>query len=29
VSSAGKFYTPKEVGMLMARIIDPEPGMEI
>jgi type I restriction enzyme M protein len=26
VSSAGEFYTPKEVGMLMARIIDPEPG---
>jgi type I restriction enzyme M protein len=29
VSSAGEFYTPKEVGMLMARIIDPEPSMEI
>jgi type I restriction enzyme M protein len=29
ISSAGEFYTPKEVGMLMARIIDPEPGMEI
>jgi type I restriction enzyme M protein len=29
VSSAGEFYTPKEVGMLMARIIVPEPGMEI
>jgi len=29
VSSAGEFYTPKEVGMLMARIINPEPGMEI
>ncbi len=29
VSSAGEFYTPKEVGMLMARIIDPNPGMEI
>lgn len=29
VSSAGEFYTPKEVGMLMARIIDPEPGMEV
>jgi type I restriction enzyme M protein len=29
VSSAGEFYTPKEVGMLIARIIDPEPGMEI
>ena len=29
VSSAGEFYTPKEVGMLMARIINPKPGMEI
>ena len=29
VSSAGEFYTPKEVGMLMARIMIPEPGMEI
>jgi type I restriction enzyme M protein len=29
VSSAGEFYTPKEVGMLMARIVNPEPGMEI
>jgi type I restriction enzyme M protein len=29
VSSAGEFYTPKEVGMLMARVMDPEPGMEI
>src|SRR5919201_2285195 len=29
VSSAGEFYTPKEVGFLMARIMDPEPGMEI
>jgi type I restriction enzyme M protein len=27
--SAGEFYTPKEVGMVMARIMDPEPGMEI
>jgi len=27
--SAGEFYTPKEVGMIMARIMDPEPGMEI
>lgn len=26
--SAGEFYTPKEVGMVMARILDPEPGME-
>jgi type I restriction enzyme M protein len=29
VSSAGEFYTPKEVGMIMARIVAPEPGMEI
>lgn len=29
VSSAGEFYTPAEVGMVMARIVDPEPGMEI
>ncbi|MGH8728203.1 MAG: N-6 DNA methylase [Burkholderiales bacterium] len=29
VSSAGEFYTPKEVGMIMARIMDPEPGMKI
>jgi len=29
VSSAGEFYTPKEVGMRMARIMDLEPGMEI
>ncbi len=27
--SAGEFYTPAEVGMVMARIMDPEPGMEI
>ncbi|MGD0229112.1 MAG: class I SAM-dependent DNA methyltransferase [Syntrophorhabdales bacterium] len=27
--SAGEFYTPKEVGMVMAHIIEPEPGMEI
>lgn len=27
--SAGEFYTPKEVGMLMAKIMDAEPGMEI
>ena len=26
VSSAGEFYTPKEVGFVMARILDPEPG---
>src|SRR6185436_2479659 len=29
VSSAGEFYTPKEVGMVMARIMDPAPGMEV
>lgn len=29
VSSAGEFYTPGEVGMVMAKIMDPEPGMEI
>lgn len=29
VSSAGEFYTPTEVGFVMARIINPEPGMEI
>lgn len=27
--SAGEFYTPTEVGMIMARIMNPEPGMEI
>lgn len=27
--SAGEFYTPAEVGMVMAHIMDPEPGMEI
>lgn len=27
--SAGEFYTPKEVGMLIAHIMDPQPGMEI
>lgn len=26
--SAGEFYTPKEVGMIIAGILDPEPGME-
>lgn len=25
-SSAGEFYTPREVGVLMARILDPQPG---
>jgi len=29
VSSAGEFYTPKEVGFVMARILDPEPGMSV
>jgi type I restriction enzyme M protein len=27
--SAGEFYTPGEVGMIMAKILSPEPGMEI
>ncbi len=27
--SAGEFYTPAEVGMIMAHIMDPDPGMEI
>ena len=27
--SAGEFYTPREVAVLMARILDPDPGMEI
>src|ERR1700733_14575385 len=27
--SAGEFYTPTEVGFLMARIMAPEPGMDI
>lgn len=27
--SAGEFYTPKEVAILMARIINPQPGEEI
>jgi type I restriction enzyme M protein len=27
--SAGEFYTPAEVGMIMARIMDAEPGMEV
>jgi type I restriction enzyme M protein len=29
VSSAGEFYTPAEVGMVMARIMDPDAGMDI
>ena len=24
--SAGEFFTPREVGVLMARILDPQPG---
>ena len=27
--SAGEFYTPREVGMIMARILDPESGIEV
>jgi len=27
--SAGEFYTPAEVGLVMARIMDPQPGMDI
>lgn len=27
--SAGEFYTPREVGVLMARLLEPQPGMEI
>ena len=27
--SAGEFYTPMEVGMIMAKVMDAEPGMEI
>ncbi len=27
--SAGEFYTPREVAVLMARILDPQPGMEV
>jgi type I restriction enzyme M protein len=27
--SAGEFYTPREVAVLMARILDPKPGQEI
>jgi len=27
--SAGEFYTPKEVGLLMARLLEPKPGQEI
>ena len=27
--SAGEFYTPREVGMIMAKVLNPEPGMEV
>ena len=27
--SAGEFYTPPEIGRLMARILDPQPGMTV
>jgi type I restriction enzyme M protein len=27
--SAGEFYTPREVAMLMARILEPQPGMTV
>jgi type I restriction enzyme M protein len=27
--SAGEFYTPAEVGVVMAKIMDPDPGMEV
>jgi type I restriction enzyme M protein len=27
--SGGEFYTPTEVGLVIARIMDPDPGMEI
>ena len=27
--SAGEFYTPREVAVLMARILDPRPGMSV
>lgn len=27
--SAGEFYTPAEVGTIMSRVLQPEPGMEI
>ncbi len=27
--SAGEFYTPREVGILMARLLQPEPGMTV
>ncbi|MFO0794785.1 MAG: N-6 DNA methylase [Candidatus Brocadiaceae bacterium] len=27
--SAGEFYTPREVGLIMAKILDPESGIEV
>lgn len=27
--SAGEFYTPPEVGIIMSRVLQPEPGMEV
>ena len=27
--SAGEFYTPREVAVLMARLLEPEPGMKV
>jgi type I restriction enzyme M protein len=27
--SAGEFYTPREVGILMARLLEPQPGMTV
>ncbi|WP_416181059.1 N-6 DNA methylase [Bellilinea sp.] len=27
--SAGEFYTPREVGLLMARLLEPQPGMTV
>lgn len=27
--SAGEFYTPREVGVLMARLLDPRPGLTV
>ena len=27
--AAGEFYTPREVGILMARLLNPQPGMEV
>jgi len=27
--SAGEFYTPREVAILMAHVLEPEPGMEV